>query len=162
QIIKAVLMLSGGTLLSGLVLYAFSFSPDAMLAEAVTVHPYAEQLMAPGEAVTNKPSNALSLGLALAFGTAGLPHILMRFFTVSTGQEGRVAVPSASRLIGHFYVLTYIRGLRAVALAVGHREFFHVGAVGSVHMLGDVIGGTNMAAVHLSNAVGRSLVLGFL
>src|SRR5690606_29079785 len=87
QIIKAVLMLSGGTLLSVLVLYAFNFSPDAMLAEAVTVHPYEAELMSPGEAVTSNPLNALSLGLALAFGTAGLPHILMRFFTVSSAQE---------------------------------------------------------------------------
>src|SRR5690606_41135195 len=80
------ILLGGGTLLSVLVLYAFNFSPDAMLAEAVTVHPYEAELMSPREAVTSNPLNALSLGLALAFGTAGLPHILMRFFTVSSAQ----------------------------------------------------------------------------
>src|SRR5690554_8003603 len=100
QIIKAVLMLSGGTLLSVLVLYAFNFSPDAMLAEAVTVHPYEAELMSPGEAVTSNPLNALSLGLALAFGTAGLPHILMRFFTVSSAQEARKSVRSEGRRVG--------------------------------------------------------------
>ena len=162
QIIKAVLMLTGGTLLSGLVLYAFNFSPDAMLAEAVTVHPYAEELMSPGDAVTSSPLNALSLGIALAFGTAGLPHILMRFFTVSSAKEARKSVIWASSFIGYFYVLTFIIGFGAIALLVRHPEFFHQGIDGSFNMLTDLIGGTNMAAVHLSNAVGGSLLLGFL
>ncbi|NLC02408.1 MAG: cation/acetate symporter ActP, partial [Pseudomonas formosensis] len=162
QIIKAVLMLSGGTLLSVLVLYAFNFSPDAMLAEAVTVHPYEAELMSPGEAVTSNPLNALSLGLALAFGTAGLPHILMRFFTVSSAQEARKSVIWASSFIGYFYILTFIIGFGAIALLVRNPEFFHTGPDGSFNMLSDLIGGTNMAAVHLSNAVGGSLLLGFL
>ena len=162
QIIKAILMLAGGTLLSVLVLYQFGFSPDALLAEAVNVHPYAEKLMAPGEAVSSNPLNALSLGLALAFGTAGLPHILMRFFTVSSAKEARKSVIWASSFIGYFYVLTFIIGFGAIALLVRHPEFFNVGADGSFNMLTDLIGGTNMAAVHLSNAVGGSLLLGFL
>ncbi|MBF0673855.1 cation/acetate symporter ActP [Pseudomonas sp.] len=162
QIIKAILMLSGGTLLSVLVLYQFGFSPDALLAEAVNVHPYAEKLMAPGEAVSSNPLNALSLGLALAFGTAGLPHILMRFFTVSSAKEARKSVIWASSFIGYFYILTFIIGFGAIALLVRHPEFFNVGADGSFDMLKDLIGGTNMAAVHLSNAVGGSLLLGFL
>ncbi|MBD7977585.1 cation/acetate symporter ActP [Serpens gallinarum] len=162
QIIKAILMLAGGTLLSILVLYQFGFSPDALLAEAVNVHPYAEKLMAPGDAVSSNPLNALSLGLALAFGTAGLPHILMRFFTVSSAKEARKSVIWASSFIGYFYVLTFIIGFGAIALLVRHPEFFNVGADGSFDMLKDLIGGTNMAAVHLSNAVGGSLLLGFL
>ena len=162
QIIKAVLMLTGGTLLSGLVLYAFNFSPDAMLAEAVTVHPYAEELMSPGDAVTSSPLNALSLGIALAFGTAGLPHILMRFFTVANAKEARKSVIWASSFIGYFYVLTFIIGFGAIALLVRHPEFFHQGIDGSFNMLTDLIGGTNMVAVHLANAVGGSLLLGFL
>ena len=162
QIIKAILMLAGGTLLSILVLYQFGFNPDALLAEAVSVHPYAEKLMAPGEAVSSNPLNALSLGLALAFGTAGLPHILMRFFTVSSAKEARKSVIWASSFIGYFYVLTFIIGFGAIALLVRHPEFFNVGADGSFNMLKDLIGGTNMAAVHLSNAVGGSFLLGFL
>jgi cation/acetate symporter len=162
QIIKAILMLAGGTLLSVLVLYQFGFSPDALLAEAVNVHPYAEKLMAPGDAVSSNPLNALSLGLALAFGTAGLPHILMRFFTVSSAKEARKSVIWASSFIGYFYVLTFIIGFGAIALLVRHPEFFNVGADGTFDMLKDLIGGTNMAAVHLSNAVGGSLLLGFL
>src|SRR5690606_27677366 len=162
HVIKAVLMLFGGTLLAVLVLSAFNFSPDAMLAEAVNVHPYADKLMSPGEGVTSNPLNALSLGLALAFGTAGLPHILMRFFTVSSAQEARKSVIWASSFIGYFYVLTFIIGFGAIALLVRHPEFFNVGPDGSFNMIKDLIGGTNMAAVHLSNAVGGSLLLGFL
>src|SRR5690554_534153 len=110
QIIKAVLMLAGGTLLAGLVLMAFNWYPDAMLAEAVKVHPSGTELMAPGAGVSGNPLNALSLGLALAFGTAGLPHILMRFFTVSSAKEARKSVIWASSFIGYFYLLTFIIG----------------------------------------------------
>src|SRR5699024_67211 len=162
QIIKAVLMLSGGTLLAGLILMAFNWNPDTMLAEAVSVHPSSTELMAPGAIVSGNPLNALSLGLALAFGTAGLPHILMRFFTVSSAQEARKSVIWASSFIGYFYILTFIIGFGAIALLVRHPEFFHGGVDGSFNMLTDLIGGTNMAAVHLSNAVGGSLLLGFL
>lgn len=162
QIIKAVLMLTGGTLLAGLVLYQFGFNADTMLAEAVRVHPNGVEIMAPGTAVSDHPLNALSLGIALAFGTAGLPHILMRFFTVSSAQEARKSVIWASSFIGYFYLLTFIIGFGAIALLVRHPEYFTTAADGSFNMLTDLIGGTNMAAVHLSNAVGGSLLLGFL
>ena len=162
QIIKAVLMLAGGTLLAALVLMAFNWSPDVLLAEAVSVHPSGESLVAPGALVSGNPLNALSLGLALAFGTAGLPHILMRFFTVSSAKEARKSVIWASGFIGYFYLLTFIIGFGAVALLVRHPEYFNVAADGSFNMLKDLVGGTNMAAVHLSNAVGGSLLLGFM
>nr|WP_232365740.1 cation/acetate symporter ActP [Denitrificimonas caeni] len=164
QIIKAVLMLAGGTLLAALVLMAFNWNPDAMLAEAVKVHPSGAELMAPGAAVSSNPLNALSLGLALAFGTAGLPHILMRFFTVSSAKEARKSVIWASSFIGYFYLLTFIIGFGAIALLVRHPEFYNNLdlSAGSNNMLTALIGGTNMAAVHLSNAVGGSLLLGFL
>ncbi|NLC99591.1 MAG: cation/acetate symporter ActP [Gammaproteobacteria bacterium] len=162
QIIKAVLMLAGGTLLAGLVLMAFNWNPDVLLAEAVSVHPSGESLVAPGALVSGNPLNALSLGLALAFGTAGLPHILMRFFTVSSAKEARKSVIWASGFIGYFYLLTFIIGFGAVALLVRHPEYFNVAADGSFDMLKNLVGGTNMAAVHLSNAVGGSLLLGFM
>ena len=162
QIIKAVLMLAGGTLLAALVLMAFNWNPDAMLAEAVKVHPSGTELMAPGAGVSGNPLNALSLGLALAFGTAGLPHILMRFFTVSSAKEARKSVIWASSFIGYFYLLTFIIGFGAIALLVRHPEFYSGLAGDNSNMLTTLIGGTNMAAVHLSNAVGGSLLLGFL
>ncbi|MGV2909108.1 cation/acetate symporter ActP [Achromobacter sp. AGC25] len=162
QIIKAVLMLVGATLMTILVLAAFDYSPDALLAEAARVHPSGLELMAPGAQVSSNPLNALSLGIALAFGTAGLPHILMRFFTVSNAKEARKSVIYASSFIGYFYLLTFIIGFGAVALLVRHPEYFAAGPDGSFDMMKSLIGGTNMVAVHLANAVGGNLLLGFL
>ncbi|CAB3917013.1 Cation/acetate symporter ActP [Achromobacter piechaudii] len=162
QIIKAVLMLLGATLMTVLVLAAFKYSPDALLAEAARVHPTGRELLAPGAQVSSNPLNALSLGIALAFGTAGLPHILMRFFTVSNAKEARKSVIYASSFIGYFYLLTFIIGFGAVALLVRHPEYFATGADGHFDMLKNLIGGTNMVAVHLANAVGGNLLLGFL
>jgi len=162
QIIKAVLMLFGATLMVILVLNAFKFNPDAMLAEATRVHPNGINLMSPGKALTDNPFNALSLGLALIFGTAGLPHILMRFFTVANAKEARKSVIYATSFIGYFYILTFIIGFGAIALLVRNPELFNAASDGSFNMLKDLIGGTNMVAVHLANAVGGSLLLGFL
>ncbi len=162
QIIKAVLMLIGATLMAFLVLKAFSFSPDAMLAEAVRVHPTHLAIMAPGSQVSANPLNALSLGLALAFGTAGLPHILMRFFTVPNAKEARRSVIYASSFIGYFYLLTFIIGFGGIALLYRHPEFFNASPDGSIDIINGLVGGTNMVAVHLANAVGGSLLLGFL
>ncbi|CUI81093.1 MULTISPECIES: cation/acetate symporter ActP [Achromobacter] len=162
QIIKAVLMLFGATLMTVLVMAAFEYSPDALLAEAARVHPSGMELLAPGAEVSSNPLNALSLGIALAFGTAGLPHILMRFFTVSNAKEARKSVIYASSFIGYFYLLTFIIGFGAVALLVRHPEYYVTGADGSFDMMKSLIGGTNMVAVHLANAVGGNLLLGFL
>ncbi len=162
QIIKAVLMLFGATLMALLVLLAFKFNPDAMLAEAVRVHPTGGSIMEPGAQVSSNPLNALSLGLALAFGTAGLPHILMRFFTVPNAREARRSVIYASSFIGYFYLLTFIIGFGGIALLWQHPEFFQRGPDGSIDIINGLIGGTNMVAVHLANAVGGSLLLGFL
>jgi cation/acetate symporter len=162
QIIKAVLMLFGATLMTVLVLAIFNFNPDTLLAEAVRVHPSSSKILAPGASVSANPFNALSLGLALAFGTAGLPHILMRFFTVANAKEARKSVIWASSFIGYFYLLTFIIGFGAVALLVRHPEFFNAGPDGKFDMLKNLIGGTNMVAVHLSSAVGGNLLLGFL
>ncbi|MGO3740653.1 cation acetate symporter [Kerstersia sp.] len=162
QIIKAVLMLFGATLMAVLVLAAFRWDPNAMVAEAVRVHPAGIAIMSPGASVSSNPINALSLGLALAFGTAGLPHILMRFFTVANAKEARKSVIWASTFMGYFYILTFILGFGAVAFLVRHPEFFQTGPDGSFDIIKSLIGGTNMVAVHLANAVGGSLLLGFL
>ncbi len=161
QIIKAVLMLFGATLMTGLVLYAFNFSPDALLKEAVTVHPQGMALLEPSQKAIGNPLNAISLGIALAFGTAGLPHILMRFFTVSSAQEARKSVVWASGWIGYFYLLTFIIGFGAIALLHKSPEFF-TNTNGEIDIVNGLIGGANMAAVHLAGAVGGNLLLGFL
>src|SRR5690606_26750507 len=116
QIIKAVLMLFGASLLAFLVLFAFNFNPDAMLAEAVSVHPTGNAITAPGAQVSGNPLNALSLGIALAFGTAGLPHLLMRFFAVVNATESRKSVIYASTFIGSFYLLPFGGGFGSFAI----------------------------------------------
>lgn len=162
QIIKAVLMLVGATIMVLLVLYMFKFNPDAILAEAVKVHPAGDTILTSTQAISANPINALSLGLGLALGTAGLPHILMRFFTVPNADEARKSVVWASVFIGYFYLLVFIIGFGAVALLVRHPEFFNAGPDGSFNIIKDLIGGQNMVAVHLANAVGGSLLLGFM
>jgi cation/acetate symporter len=109
--------------------------------------------MQPGGLVKD-PISALSLGLGLMFGTAGLPHILMRFFTVADAKEARKSVFWATGFMGYFYFLTFIIGFGAILL-VGANPAFKDAS-------GALIGGTNMAAVHLANAVGGSTFLGFI
>ena len=115
QIIKACLLLAGATFMAFMVLVKFGFSPEALFAKAVEVHPKHLAIMSPGTLVTS-PLSAISLGLALMFGTAGLPHILMRFFTVSNAKEARKSVFYATGFIGYFYILTFIIGFGAIVL----------------------------------------------
>ena len=117
QIIKAVLLLCGATFMSLMVLSAFNFSPEALFAKATEVHTKGETIMSPGNFITD-PISAISFGMALMFGTAGLPHVLMRFFTVPNAKEARKSVFWATTWIGYFYVLTFILGfISAVAFA---------------------------------------------
>ncbi len=109
--------------------------------------------MAPGTLVSD-PISAISLGIALMFGTAGLPHILMRFFTVPDAKEARKSVFYATGFIGYFYILTFIIGMGAVAFILGNNAYFNTD--------GSMIGGNNMPAVHLAHALGGDLFLGFI
>jgi cation/acetate symporter len=167
QIIKAVLLLCGATFMAGAALYHFGFSPEEMFRQAVETHPKAGAIMAPGSLVKD-PINAISLGLALMFGTAGLPHILMRFFTVPDAKEARKSVFYATGFIGYFYILTFIIGFAAIVLLAQHPEFFKSAALaadGSVikdQLVSGVNGGTNMVAIRLAEAVGGNLFLGFI
>lgn len=162
QIIKAVLMLFGATLMVILALGIFHFNPDALVAEAVRVHPAGEGILVSASTISAHPINALSLALGLAFGTAGLPHILMRFFTVPNAREARKSVVWATVFIGYFYLLVFIIGMGAIALLVRHPEYFNVPPGQVFDMIKDLIGGQNMVAVHLADAVGGSVLLGFM
>ncbi len=155
QIIKACLLLGGATLIAVLVLVQFGFDPTALFARAVEVHPNHDAIMLPGKIVAN-PVEAISLGLALMFGTAGLPHILMRFFTVADAKQARKSVFWATTFIGYFYILTFIIGFGAITL-VSQNPAYLTGPVGS-----GLRGGANMAAVWLAQAVGGDLLLGFI
>jgi cation/acetate symporter len=153
QIIKAGLLLIGATFMALAVLWHFGFSFEALFASAVATHPKHQAIMAPGGLVSD-PISAISLGLALMFGTAGLPHILMRFFTVPDAKQARRSVFYATGFIGYFYVLTFIIGFGAITLVMSNPAF--------LDPAGKLLGGNNMAAIHLANAVGGSLFLGFI
>ncbi|MCY1257740.1 Cation/acetate symporter ActP [compost metagenome] len=153
QIIKAVLLLSGTSFMAFMVLKHFGFSTEAMFAAATSVHAKGAAIMAPGGLLSN-PIDAISLGLGMMFGTAGLPHILMRFFTVSDAKEARKSVFYATGFIGYFYLLLIIVGFGAIVM-VGTDPAFRDAS-------GAIIGGGNMVAVHLAHAVGGNLFLGFI
>jgi cation/acetate symporter len=152
QLIKAILLLSGASLMAFLVMMQFGFSFENLFAEAVKVHSKANAIMAPGTLVSD-PISAISLGIALMFGTAGLPHILMRFFTVKDAVQARRSVFYATGFIGYFYILTFIIGFGAIILLLKNPAYFTDGAL---------IGGANMAAIHLSQALGGDILLGFI
>jgi cation/acetate symporter len=146
QIIKAVLLLGGASILAGLVLARFNFNPLALFAEAS--QQYGPSVLSPGRQVTD-PIDAVSLGLALMLGTAGLPHILMRFYTVADSRTARTSVGYATAFIGFFYLLTFVLGFGSMVL------------VGRTAITGIDAGG-NMAAPLLAEAVGGTPFLGFI
>ncbi len=153
QIIKAVLLLSGCAFMAFMVLRHFAFNPDALFAAAVQIHPRHDAIMSPGGLI-HDPVSAVSLGLALIFGTAGLPHILMRFFTVADVKEARKSILHATGIVGIGYALIVIIGFGTIAL-VSSDPAYHDGQ-------GALIGGVNMVAIHLAHAVGGDLFLGFI
>lgn len=146
QIVKAVLLLGGALALAVLVLARFGFNPAALFGAAAAR--YGPEILAPGRQVTS-PLEAVSLGMALMFGTAGLPHILMRFFTVPDARAARTSVFYATGLIGAFYLLTFILGFGAMVL-VGPD------AIRAVDR------GGNMAAPLLAEVLGGTPFLGFI
>ncbi len=157
QIIKAVMLLTGATFMAVAVLFQFGFSPEALFTKAVEVHAKKDAIMSPG-ALIKDPISAISVGMALMFGTAGLPHILMRFFTVPSAKEARKSVGWATTWIGYFYILTFIIGFGAIVNLVQNPGEFYVGG----EIAKGLKGGGNMAAVHLAKAVGGDLFLGFI
>jgi cation/acetate symporter len=153
QIVKAVLFLTGGTAIAFLVMVQFGFDFGALLSKAVSVHPKGAAILTP-QFLSRDPWSAISLGLALMFGTAGLPHILMRFFTVPDAKAARVSVFWATVWMNYFFSLVFIIGFGALALLAKDPTYLDA--------KGGLIGGGNMAAIHLANAVGGSAMLGFI
>ena len=146
QIVKAVLLLSGAAALALLVLLRFEMSPARLFAEAAAR--FGDPVLSPGKLVA-RPLDAISLGMALMFGTAGLPHILMRFYTVPDAKAARVSVFYATGIIGAFYLMTFILGFGAMVL-VGPDTIRAVDA------------GGNMAAPLLAELLGGTAFLGFI
>ncbi|DAB33152.1 MAG TPA: cation acetate symporter, partial [Sulfurospirillum sp. UBA11407] len=129
------------------------FSFETLFSDAIHIKG-TDAIMSPGGLVSD-PISAISLGIALMFGTAGLPHILMRFFTVSDAKEARKSVFYATGFIGYFYILTFIIGFGAIVLVSTNPQYLDIAK-------GTLFGGNNMAAIHLSHAVGGDLFLGFI
>ena len=168
QIIKAVMLLSGATFMAFMVMKGVGFSFTGMFEQSIQVFSKvhdlnlddAAKIMGPGSLASN-PIDAISLGLALMFGTAGLPHILMRFFTVKDAKEARKSVVVATGFIGYFYLLTFIIGFGAILYVSNNPQFLDVAKMALTGKL-ELVGGNNMAAVHLSDAVGGDLFMGFI
>ncbi|MFZ6696580.1 cation acetate symporter [Stenotrophomonas acidaminiphila] len=169
QIIKACLLLSGVTFMALMVMWQFGFSFEKLFSTAVQVKAQiaanggksAEEaaaaglsIMGPGGFVKD-PISAISFGMALMFGTAGLPHILMRFFTVPDAKQARKSVFWATTWIGYFYILIFIIGFGAIALVLTNPAY-------ADPVTGTIQGGPNMAAVLVGKAVGGNLFMGFI
>jgi cation/acetate symporter len=161
QITKAALLLCGGTFLSFAVLWHFDFSFAALFGAATSIHPKGAAILAPG-GLFAEPVSAISLGLALVFGTAGLPHILMRFFTVKDAAGARKSVFYATSCVAYFSLVIPILGFGAVPILMSDPSYFHVNDAGQFNKITDLIGGPNMASIHLSGAVGGPVLLGFI
>jgi cation/acetate symporter len=172
QIIKAVLLLCGVTFMAFMVLQNYGFSPEALFAKGVEVRTQIAantgltpeeaakkglSIMGPGGFIKD-PISAISFGMALMFGTAGLPHILMRFFTVPNAKEARKSVGWATVWIGYFYILIFIIGFGAITMVLTNPEMADT-------VKGVIKGGAgtaNMAAVLVAKAVGGNIFYGFI
>ena len=161
QITKAALLLCGGTLLALAVLWHFDFSVATLFASVSQIHPKGGAILAPG-GLFAEPVSAISLGLALVFGTAGLPHILMRFFTVKDAASARKSVFYTTTCVAYFCLVIPILGFGAVPILMSDPSYFHVAASGQFNKITDLIGGPNMAAIHLAHAMGGPLLYGFI
>lgn len=158
QIIKAFLLLSGASFMAIAVMAHYDFSFGSLFAHATELKGI--EIMSPGGLVSD-PISAISLAVALMFGTAGLPHILMRFFTVSDAKEARKSVFYATGFIGYFYILTFIIGFGAIVMVFQNPEYLDL-AKQAIDGGSPILGGSNMAAIHLSHAVGGDFFLGFI
>jgi cation/acetate symporter len=156
QIIKAVLLIAGGTIVALLAFAQFGFSFETLAAKATAVHKDGTKILAPGNFFTN-PVNTVSFALGMVFGTCGLPHILMRFFTVPDAHQARKSVFVATGFMAWFFIMIGIMGLSAVVLVGTDPQYFEGAKVG-----GKLLGGGNMPALHLAHAVGGNVMLGFM
>ena len=153
QIIKAILLLFGASLLAFLVLQNNDFSFNQIFINATNIHSDGINILFPGKLISD-PISAISLGIALILGTAGLPHILMRFFTVPNAKTAKISAAYATTFIGYFYILTFIIGFGAIIFLTDNSIY--------LNEYGKLVGSNNMAAIHLSHALGGDLFLGFI
>lgn len=154
QIIKATLLLFGGTFLAFMIMKQVGFSVSKLIDQSTAVSDLGEKLALPGSWYGGDPFYVASIALTMTFGIMGLPHILMRFFTVKDAASARQSVFYATSVMGYFYLLIMIIGLGAAIIIAGDGSL--------LDSAGRMIGGANMVAVHLSRAVGGDIMYGFM
>ncbi|MCL2725103.1 MAG: cation acetate symporter [Polyangiaceae bacterium] len=172
QIIKAALLLFGVTFMGFMVMAKYGFSPEALFAEGVRIKTQIAagggktpeeaakvglSIMGPGGFIKD-PISGISFGMALMFGTLGLPHVLMRFFTVPNAKEARKSVFWATTWIGYFYILIFIIGFGAITLVLTNPEV----ADTAKGVIKGGAGTANMAGVLVAKSVGGNLFYGFI
>jgi cation/acetate symporter len=153
QIIKAVLMICGSAMIVVLALTRFGFSVSDLLRTAAANHPNGNTIM-DIHGFSLDAIATLSLGVGILFGTAGLPHILMRFFTVNDERAARVSVFYATCLIALFFTMLFFIGYGSIAILRGDATYANAS--------GALFGGNNLAPIHLARAVGGSVLAGFI
>jgi len=153
QIIKAILLLTGVTLIAFLLLAKLNFSFSDLLEQATLNHPKGEAILSSG-VIFKDPIQILTIQVSMLFGTVGLPHILMRLFTVPDMRQAKLSAYYASLFIGYFYIALLVLGFGAIAFVYNTPEFFDES--------GSLIGGSNMAAIHIASAVGGDVLTGFM
>lgn len=154
QMIKAVLLMAGGVFLSVALLALFEFDLSQMLERSAAAHPMGTRILEPGGWLRRDPVEVATVGLTMCFGIMGLPHILMRFFTVKNAASARNSVALATALMAVFYALVLVIGYGSIAAIWNAAEFRDAA--------GNLVGGENMVALHASKAVGGELALGFM
>ncbi|MBT7952943.1 MAG: cation/acetate symporter ActP [Gammaproteobacteria bacterium] len=152
QIVKAVLILLGVSYMAIVVLALFDFNFETLLTRVIEIHKAGESVLLPG-GFFHDPISIISFCL-LIFGVAGLPHVLMRFFTVADEREARKSMFYATGFVAYFYVLIFIIGMGAIVVLAGNSIYFDE--------TGHLIGGVNMPAIHLAHALGGDYFLGFI
>ena len=153
QIIKAVLLFSGGLLLAGLVLARFGFDLSALMENAGKAHAKGPSILVPS-VTGGDPIKTVSLAMSMLFGTLATPHILMRFFTVRDATAARNSVLVTTGFVAIFYLAVIIAGFGAIAILAPPTPYHAAD--------GGLIGGVNMTALHLSHAMAGDLFLGFM
>ena len=153
QIIKAFLLVIGGTLITLLMLQHYQLDLNAVFYSAVTTHPRGWDLVAPGGWL-KEPVSVLSLGLTALLGFIGLPHILMRIFTVKDAKTARKSAFYAISIIGYFNLLMLVVGFGAVSLIMFNPDYQNAA--------GGLTGGRNMVVLHVAHYLGGDILLGFV
>jgi len=153
QITKAVLLLIGITVMGFLVLKNVGFDFNELLIKATDNHPKGEAILRNGGWIQD-PIQITTLLVSMMFGTLGLPHILMRLFTVPDMEQSRKSAFYASVFIGYFFILLVVVGFGTIVYVMGNPDY--------TDSAGKLIGGGNMAAIHLAHALGGDLLMGFM